>query len=210
MNTNSYTLSAIAAMIGPDAQLIGQVDDVALLEYEFDTRQIHDPAVTLFIAIKGDNRDGHAFLQQAFDKGVRHFLLSEAAMLPPGASGILVPDTVAALQAFAKSHRDRFSCTVIAITGSNGKTTVKEWLVTLLGDHFSVVKSPQSYNSQIGVPLSLLGIQVHHEIAVIEAGISRRGEMAKLERIIRPDIGILTHFGDAHAEGFANSSEKLH
>jgi Alr-MurF fusion protein len=210
MSGFKYTLAQIAEMIGPDAQIIGQATDVALAEVEFDTRLIHDAATTLFMAIKGENRDGHRFLQQAFEKGVCHFLLSEADRLPTGACGILVPDTVVALQAFAKSHRDRFPrCRVVAITGSNGKTTVKEWLVTLLSGLFAVYKSPGSYNSQIGVPLSLLGIEADHEIAIIEAGISKKGEMARLERIIRPDIGILTHFGDAHAEGFASPAEKL-
>ncbi len=209
MSGFQYTLAQIADMIGPDALVIGQASNDLLSEVEFDTRQLPEPAVTLFLAIKGDNRDGHLFLHRAFDQGVRHFLLSDAGMLPVGASGILVDDTVAALQAFAGSHRARFNCTVVAITGSNGKTTVKEWLVTLLGDHFAVHKSPGSYNSQIGVPLSLLGIEAHHEVAIIEAGISRKGEMARLERIIRPDIGILTHFGDAHAEGFASPAEKL-
>lgn len=210
MSGFQYTLHKIAEMIGPDAIVIGEATDDLLSEVEFDTRQIHDGAVTLFMAIKGENRDGHGFLQQAFDKGVRNFLLSEATRLPAGARGILVPDTVAALQEFAKSHRDSFPrCRVVAITGSNGKTTVKEWLATLLSGLFSVYKSPGSYNSQIGVPLSLLGIDASHEIAIIEAGISKKGEMAKLERIIRPEVGILTHFGDAHAEGFASPAEKL-
>ncbi len=183
--------------------------DQLLSEVEFDSRQIHDGPATLFVAIKGENRDGHAFLRQGFEKGVRHFLVSDSAKLPEGSAAILVQDTVAALQAFAAAHRRRFDYPVIAITGSNGKTTVKEWLVTLLGDHFQVVKSPQSYNSQIGVALSLLQMNADHNLAIIEAGISQVGEMAKLEQMIRPEMGILTHFGDAHAEGFVHPREKL-
>jgi alanine racemase len=209
MSGFQYTLAEIAQMMGPGTRVVGAATTTLLADVEFDTRQLHEPTATLFMAIKGDNRDGHAFLQQAFDKGVWHFLVSDATRLPAGASAIVTADTVAALQAFAHAHRQRFDCTVVAITGSNGKTTVKEWLVTLLGDDLQVVKSPQSYNSQIGVPLSLLGIQAHHQVAIIEAGISRRGEMAQLAAMIRPDIGILTHFGDAHAEGFASPAQKL-
>ncbi|MEY3441750.1 MAG: hypothetical protein RLZZ519_31 [Bacteroidota bacterium] len=204
-----YTLAEIARMMGDDARVVGAASDQLLSEVEFDTRQIHDGAATLFVAIKGENRDGHAFLRQGFEKGVRHFLVSDLAKLPEGSAAILVQDTVAALQAFAGAHRRQFHYPVIAITGSNGKTTVKEWLVTLLGNHFQVVKSPQSYNSQIGVALSLLQMDAHHNLAVIEAGISQSGEMAKLAQMIRPEMGILTHFGDAHADGFANSQEKL-
>lgn len=204
-----YTLSQIAQMIGPDARVIGAHSAAALAEVEFDTRRIHDGTPLLFLALKGENRDGHQFISQAFSKGVRHFLLSDGSKLPEGCSAIVVADTVAALQAFAAAHRSRFHYPVIAITGSNGKTTVKEWLVTLLGDRFTVVKSPLSYNSQIGVPLSLLQMGDRHTLAIIETGISRQGEMARLERIIQPDIGILTHFGDAHAEGFPSEEEKL-
>jgi Alr-MurF fusion protein len=205
-----YTLAEIAQMMGEDAQLTGGgASDVVLAEVEFDTRQIHDGHVTLFVALQGANRDGHQFLQQAFDKGVRHFLVSDAGRLPPGSSGIVVGDTLAALQAFARAHRDRFDYPVIAITGSNGKTTVKEWLVTLLGDDFAVVKSPLSYNSQLGVALSLLQLDAQHNLAIIEAGISQKGEMERLAWMIQPTMGILTHFGDAHAEGFASPAEKL-
>lgn len=209
MSAFAYTLAEIARMIGPDAALVDADSSAVLDEVEIDTRQVHEGHATLFVAIKGPIRDGHAFIAKAHERGVRHFLVSNAKFLPPDASAILVPDTVAALQAFAAAHRNRFDCPVIAITGSNGKTTVKEWLVTLLGDDFVVVKSPQSYNSQIGVALSLLQMGPQHDLAIIEAGISQRGEMQRLEGMIQPDIGVLTHFGDAHAEGFAHPDEKL-
>lgn len=209
MSGFDYKLEEIASMIGPEARIVGAEYGAPVGFVEFDTRQIHDGASTLFIAITGAFRDGHQFLLQANEKGVRNFLISNAEALPKGCRGILVPDTLKALQSFAKSHRQKFDYPVIAITGSNGKTTVKEWLVTMIGDSFPVAKSPQSYNSQIGVALSLLGMQKTHQLAVIEAGISKEGEMEKLEAMIGPDFGILSHFGDAHSEGFSSPEKKL-
>ena len=209
MSGFSYTLKDIAKMIGPEAKLLGAENSDVLSFVEFDTRQLHDGFATLFVAIKGPFRDGHQFLNEAKQLGVQHYLVSDAAALPEGASGILVPDTIVGLQAFAKSHREKFDYPVVAITGSNGKTTVKEWLVTMVGESLRVVKSPQSYNSQIGVALSLLGMGAQHALAVIEVGISKKGEMARLANMVKPDIGILSHFGDAHAEGFESPEEKL-
>ncbi len=126
----------------------------------------------------------------------------------PDANILIVPDTLAALQRLAAFHRQQFTIPVIGITGSNGKTTVKEWLNQLLEDSFHIVRSPKSYNSQIGVPLSVWQLQPAHQLAIFEAGISRRGEMQRLQPIIRPSIGIFTNIGEAHSEGFDDIAQK--
>ncbi len=127
----------------------------------------------------------------------------------PDANFLLVPDALQALQALAAYHRSRFVIPVIGITGSNGKTIVKEWLNQLLDQQFAIIRSPKSYNSQIGVPLSVWPMNESHELAIFEAGISRTGEMEKLKAIIQPTIGILTNIGEAHSEGFSFSQRKI-
>ena len=127
----------------------------------------------------------------------------------PGAVFIVVEDTLEALQTLVAFHRSKFHCPVIGITGSNGKTIVKEWLNHLLQPFFRIVRSPKSYNSQIGVPLSVWQMNAGAELGIFEAGISTVGEMEKLERIIRPDIGVFTNIGDAHNEGFTSVREKI-
>ena len=125
---------------------------------------------------------------------------------------LLVKNTIAAFQKLAIYHRNRFSknqLTVIGITGSNGKTIVKEWLNQLLEKDFSIVRSPKSFNSQIGVPLSVLNITTSNNLAIFEAGISQPGEMKNLEKIIQPQIGIFTNIGNAHDEGFKNTQQKI-
>lgn len=176
-----------------------------------DSRRLIFPETTLFFALLGPRRDGHDYLQDLYDRGVRSFVLSrppEAGQLAD-ANLILVPDTLQALQDLATYHRSRFDLPVIGITGSNGKTIVKEWLNQLLEDDYRIVRSPKSYNSQIGVPLSIWQIASEHELAILEAGISLPGEMRKLERIIRPDIGLFTNIGEAHSEGFSDREEKI-
>jgi len=141
-------------------------------------------------------------------KGVHADPDTAAADHFPEANIILVPDTLAALQQLTAFHRRQFSLPVIGVTGSNGKTTVKEWLNQLLEDDYQVVRSPKSYNSQIGVPLSVWQLNASHELAIFEAGISRKGEMQRLEQVIRPTIGIFTNIGEAHSEGFSSRAEK--
>jgi len=170
----------------------------------------------LFIALRGPNHDGHKFIETLFVRGVRLFLVDT---LPPGhremagAGFVVVEDTLEALHCLAKWRRDSFSGKVIAVTGSAGKTIVKEWLAGTLSLVKSVIRSPKSYNSQVGVALSLMNLDDNYETAVIEAGISRPGEMDKLARIIRPDTVIITNIGDAHGENFtgrkAIAAEKL-
>jgi alanine racemase len=166
---------------------------------------------TAFFALASSQSDGHQFVEDAYQKGVRGFIVArniEVANLPE-ASIILVDDSLAALQKLAAYHRQQFSIPIIGITGSNGKTIVKEWLYQLLNEDYNIVRSPKSYNSQIGVPLSIWQINQQHTLAVIEAGISQPGEMQHLNNIIKPNVGVLTNIGEAHDSGFSSHKEKL-
>lgn len=175
-----------------------------------DSRKLLFPATSLFFALQGPRRDGHSFVNEVYEKGVRNFIISQTAgiHLPADANIILVKDVLQAMQAIAASHRKQFSFPVIGITGSNGKTIVKEWLNQLLEEKFAIVRSPRSYNSQIGVPLSVWQMNSHHTLGIFEAGISQSGEMDLLEKIIQPSIGIFTNIGEAHSEGFPDLRRK--
>jgi alanine racemase len=188
-----------------------QSHDSVVEELAIDTRKIAKPGHALFIALKTPRRDGHDFIKDAHEKGVRNFLVSkeiDIAMFPD-ANFILVQDTLTALQQLAAARRRQFKIPVIGITGSNGKTIVKEWLFQLLSETYNTVRSPKSYNSQIGVPLSVWLMKPHHQMAIFEAGISQPGEMERLEQIIHPDIGVFTNIGEAHSEGFLNVRQKI-
>ncbi|MEP7277077.1 MAG: bifunctional UDP-N-acetylmuramoyl-tripeptide:D-alanyl-D-alanine ligase/alanine racemase [Bacteroidota bacterium] len=176
-----------------------------------DSRKVLFPASSLFFALQGPRRDGHHFLTEAYDKGVRNFIVSreDDLDLPQDANSILVNDTLQALQQLAAYHRKQFAFPVIGITGSNGKTIVKEWLNQLLEDRYTIVRSPKSYNSQTGVPLSVWQMNNQYTLGLFEAGISQTGEMDKLEKIIQPTIGIFTNIGEAHSEGFLNLRQKV-
>jgi len=202
-----YTISDIAGIIQAETRL-EQVTSITHLL--LDSRKIIAPAHSLFFALEGFRRDGHDFISSLYQSGVRHFVISKAVNQSdyPGAVFLQVKDTLAALQTLAAFHRNRFSIPVIGITGSNGKTIVKEWLFQLLHPEYHIVRSPKSYNSQIGVPLSIWQMSPQHTLAIFEAGISRKGEMEKLERMIRPTIGLFTNIGEAHSEGFASQEEK--
>src|SRR5688572_13318654 len=177
-----------------------------------DSRKVSSPAHSLFFAIKGSRRDGHQFINDVYRKGVQNFVVSTIpnTELFPEAEFLQVPDTLVALQQLTAWHRSHFDLEVIGITGSNGKTVVKEWLYQLLQSDYHIVRSPKSYNSQIGVPLSVWNINKDHTLGIFEAGISLPGVMEKLEQIIRPSIGILTNIGEAHSDGFESKEEKLH
>jgi alanine racemase len=177
-----------------------------------DSRKIVYPETSLFIAIKGERNDGHAYLKEVYEHGVRNFLVQHftAETLSADVNIIQVPDALLAMQTLAAHHRKRFTYPVVGITGSNGKTIVKEWLCQLLKDDVNIVRNPKSYNSQVGVPLSVWQMQAAHQLGVFEAGISQKGEMSRLENIIKPDIGIFTYLGAAHDEGFHSRKEKLH
>ncbi len=176
----------------------------------YDTRKIASSEGQVFFAIKGEFRDGNDFLNDAYRKGIRIFVISEIPNKPhKNAAYILVTNTLASLQNLAAQHRKKFNYPVIAITGSNGKTTVKEWLYHLLSDEMRIIRSPKSYNSQLGVALSLLEMHDKADLAIIEAGISKAGEMNALQKMIQPDFGIFTSFGSAHEEGFSSKEEYL-
>jgi alanine racemase len=176
-----------------------------------DSRKLIFPAQCIFFAIKGRLTDGHHFIATLYQQGVRHFVLSETPVLEeyPDASFIVTPNVVQILQKYAIYHRTQFELPLIAITGSNGKTILKEWLSQLLEQDYSLVKSPKSYNSQIGVPLSVLAINTQHNLGIFEAGISQVDEMQQLQSILKPSIGIFTNIGKAHASGFSNLEEKI-
>lgn len=205
----TLSLSNIQALAG--GELIGEplAETAANHFLTYDSRKLHDGERSIFVALRGPLRDGHAFIEDAFRKGVRLFILERADALPDGASGLLVKDSLAALQGLAKAHRKEFQFPVLGITGSNGKTIVKEWLAELLGGMLKVQRSPGSYNSQLGVSLALLEMSRQADLGLVEVGISLVGEMARMQDMVAPDLGLFTHFGDAHAEGFADKSEKL-
>jgi len=203
----SYKITNIAKILHAPAIS----SEAEITELCTDSRKITYPDQSLFFALISERRDGHDFIAEAYQTGVRAFVVSKSVdtSIFPEAAFIQVPDTLDALQQLAAHHRAQFNIPVIGITGSNGKTIVKEWLYQLLGRDYSIVRSPRSYNSQIGVPLSVWKMNAAHNLAIFEAGISKPGEMERLAAIIRPTIGILTTMGPAHDEGFLSREEKL-
>lgn len=203
----AYKLSHIASVIAADATIS---DDISIENLLTDSRRTSSPGNSLFFALKGPRRDGHQFIGELYKRGVRSFVVSTPVSQKefPGANFLLISNTLDALQQLAAYHRRRFNIPVIGITGSNGKTIVKEWLYQLLHEDYNIVRSPKSYNSQIGVPLSVWQMNEKHTLAIFEAGISKPGEMEKLEKIIQPTIGVLTNIGEAHSEGFTSISQK--
>jgi alanine racemase len=201
-------LSHIARILEADPMIS---NDATIEHLLLDSRKINFPATSLFFALKGPRRDGHQFIPDLYKKGVRNFICSEKINLSlyPDANFLQVDDGLQSLQQLAAYHRGQFNIPVIGITGSNGKTIVKEWLYQLLHEDHNIVRSPKSYNSQIGVPLSIWQMNEQHELGIFEAGISEQGEMLRLEKMIRPTIGILTNIGEAHSEGFNDTEHKF-
>jgi Alr-MurF fusion protein len=175
-----------------------------------DTRKKQHSAHEMFIALKGEKSDGHHFIGKAIDSGIQIFLLEVLPeKIDPKYAYIKTENSLKALQKLAAYHRAQFNISVIGITGSNGKTIIKEWLYQLLSKTLNVCASPNSFNSQIGVALSVLQLNSMHEIAMFEAGISQQHEMLNLHQMIKPNIGILSNIGSAHDEGFENWQQKL-
>ncbi|WP_200975008.1 bifunctional UDP-N-acetylmuramoyl-tripeptide:D-alanyl-D-alanine ligase/alanine racemase [Echinicola sp. 20G] len=176
-----------------------------------DSRKIIKGETTLFVALKGFKVDGHSYLEEAYQLGVNNFIIEREVshFTFSNANIVQVSNALDALQSLAAWNRSNFSGPVIGITGSNGKTIVKEWIGQLLSVKFDIAKSPKSYNSQTGVPLSIFGIENHHQAAILEAGISKPGEMERLEQMIKPNVGLFTNIGTAHAEGFESQEQKL-
>lgn len=203
-----WTLEKLGSLL--HGNIFGQ-KALPLTGLSVDSRTLTASRETLFVALTGEQHDGHNYIADLYQRGIRAFLVSR---LPdceafPEAGFCQVPDTRVALQQLASARRKQFKGEVLAITGSNGKTIVKEWIHQCLGDSIRMYRSPKSYNSQVGVPLSVWGMDAAHELAVIEAGISLPGEMQKLQQVIRPDTGIFTHFGTAHQEHFISEEAKL-
>ena len=208
--SSGYTATEVCRLVS--GRMHGRSQGLSsIVQILFDSRKLTMPEGALFFALKGPRRDGHERIPELYSRGVRHFVVGRNPPVAdcPDACFILVDHTLEALQALAGAHRTRFGMPVVGITGSNGKTVVKEWLFHLLSPSMRVVRSPKSFNSQIGVPLSLWQIGPTDELALIEAGISLPGEMDRLERIIRPTFGVFTNLGDAHDEGFADRRQKL-
>ncbi len=187
------------------------VPDSNVTELVYDSRKVITPSQSLFFAIKTKNDDGHNYIESLIQKGVNNFIISDDYQRFDDykANFYQVEDAITAIQKLATFHRLNFNFPVIGITGSNGKTIVKEWLYQTLSDDFSIVKTPNSFNSQIGVPLSVWQMNEQHNLGVFEAGISEVNEMEKLSNVIKPDIGIFCNIGDAHAAHFSNLHQKL-
>ncbi|RYF18756.1 MAG: bifunctional UDP-N-acetylmuramoyl-tripeptide:D-alanyl-D-alanine ligase/alanine racemase [Flavobacteriales bacterium] len=203
-----YTIQKITRIINGTGFLSNK--EAVIRNLEIDSRTLSDIPHALFFAINAQ-RNGHQFITNAYEHGIRNFVVSEDIdqQKYPEANFIKVNNVLAALQQLAAYHRKNHELEVIGITGSNGKTIVKEWLYQLLSADFNVVRSPKSYNSQIGVPLSVWQINENHNLGIFEAGISNINEMQSVAAIIQPTIGILTNIREAHDEGFANKAEKL-
>lgn len=178
-----------------------------------DSRKLLYPSSSLFFSLPGLRRQGGSFVNDLYNRGVRNFIVDASFNVKPGdvegANIIAVQNVLQALQQLTAHHRAQFGFPVIGITGSNGKTIVKEWLYQLLQSDFNIVRSPKSYNSQIGVPLSVWQMNPSHTLGIFEAGISMMGEMEKLEKVLLPSIGIFTNIGDAHSEGFESTAVKI-
>ncbi|KAF2507734.1 bifunctional UDP-N-acetylmuramoyl-tripeptide:D-alanyl-D-alanine ligase/alanine racemase [Flavobacterium zhairuonense] len=193
-----------------DAEWIGSNSDVFIDHISIDSRSLQNGSKTLFIALSGINNDAHLYIEELIEKGVQNFAVQYVPENVKGkANFLVVKNTLSALQQFASYYRDLFDFPIIGLTGSNGKTIVKEWLNFLLSPDYNIIRSPKSYNSQVGVPLSVIAINEKHNLGIFEAGISTVNEMEKLEKIIKPNIGVLTSIGSAHDEGFEDLEQKI-
>lgn len=205
----NYTVEQIAEIA--KGKIIQQNSNAFIGHLLLDSRKVLFPTNTIFFALNSDYRKGAEFIKNLYEKDVSNFVTDNPALdlsLFPSATFILVEDVLSALQLLAIHHRNTFTIPVLGLTGSNGKTIVKEWLYQLLQPDFTIARSPKSYNSQVGVPLSILHTDDQSTLAIFEAGISRAGEMEKLEKMIVPSIGVITNVGEAHSEGFRDRAQK--
>jgi Alr-MurF fusion protein len=207
----SFTPSLLEKITGGAG--LGKDPGQAIAQISIDSRQVLHPQQNLFVALKGAKADGISFVPELLNLGVSYFLVDDQTSIPSSwldrGYFIQVKDTRIALQSLATYQRVQFTKPVVGITGSNGKTIVKEWLGQVLSQQFAVAKSPKSYNSQVGVPLSIFGIQSYHQVALLEAGVSKTGDMDTLAKMIQPGLGIFTNIGSAHEEGFPDIKEKI-
>lgn len=205
-----YSVSEIAQAIHAEWVSKATEQESSIRHLVIDSRKLADTASSIFFALKSNRNDGHRYLAQVLEAGVKTVVVEHTDALPAhcDANVLVVKNSLEALQLLAAHHRGRFRLPVIGITGSNGKTIVKEWLNVLLADDFVIARSPRSYNSQIGVPLSVWGIEPIHTLGIFEAGISMPNEMNALQHIIQPQIGIITNLRDAHSEDFSSPEAK--
>ncbi len=210
MSHINYDIKKVASIVNGEL-LCYDNEHVIISQLITDSRKVVNQEISLFFAIQGDRRDGHEFISDLIQAGVHNFVISKREFIPSNANAnfIVVAEPLVAMQQLAQSHREQFHIPVIGITGSNGKTIIKEWLYQLLREDHHIVRSPKSYNSQIGVPLSVWQIQQEDNMGLFEAGISLPGEMQNLERMIQPTIGIFTNIGQAHDENFASQKDKI-
>ncbi len=203
MNISEIASACNGRLVGPSSLEIKNI--------VIDSRRPFSSADSLYVAIVGARHDGHQYIADLYSRGLRAFVVGKSFDVAPftQASFIVVDNTLTAFQDIALHHRSTSACRVVAITGSNGKTTVKEWLAQLVAGDMVTARSPRSYNSQTGVPLSLLTIEDDTQLAIIEAGISQCGEMEHLSRIVKPNDVIITNIGEAHQENFSSIDEKI-
>ncbi|HBF20764.1 MAG TPA: bifunctional UDP-N-acetylmuramoyl-tripeptide:D-alanyl-D-alanine ligase/alanine racemase, partial [Cryomorphaceae bacterium] len=203
-----YQASDIVRLLNADSLV--PFPEKVISNYLFDSRRLRSVEHTLFIAIRGRQHNGHDYIVDLYEKGIRNFLVEEVPEKLKGSANFwLVEDSLQAFQTLARHTREQSKATLIAITGSNGKTIVKEWLFRLLPRTLNTAKTPKSYNSQLGVPLSVLQLNGLEDYAIFEAGISKPGEMQRLQDILQPDWGIFTNIGSAHQENFESLEQKI-
>ncbi|MCB2219680.1 MAG: bifunctional UDP-N-acetylmuramoyl-tripeptide:D-alanyl-D-alanine ligase/alanine racemase [Bacteroidetes bacterium] len=207
MQTFPYNIQAITEIIGGEL-ICSDFEDPVVTDILIDSRRLISPENCLFIALVTKKNDGHRFIEELYGKGVRNFIISNPEYKPEKSNCILVTNTLQALQKLAANHRKGFNIPVIGITGSNGKTIVKEWLFQLFSPEYTITRSPKSYNSQVGVPLSVWQLKEESQMGIFEAGISEPDEMDKLQAIINPSVGIFTNIGQAHGENFITLTQK--
>ena len=209
---SNYAIKKIIEIVN-GTYLLKSNEEAMVAHLVFDTRKIIYAETSLFFALVTNKNNGHKYLKEAYQAGIRNFIVSEplpANTTFANANIIQVNNTQKALQQFSSYHRNLFNIPVLAITGSNGKTIVKEWIFELLKKQVNICKNPKSYNSQVGVPLSIWQLNSQHELGIFEAGISEKNEMQNLAQMIQPSFGLLNYFGNAHSEGFKSDTEKLH
>lgn len=205
-----YSIDQLSKMANAELQTGSTLcNSISYLLY--DSRKLSHPPETLFIALKSSRNDGHKYISSLYANGVRNFLVETIPndIKLEEANFLIVKNTLKALQEIAAKHRSSFQFPIVGITGSNGKTIVKEWLYSLLQPDFNIARSPKSFNSQLGTALSLWNLGQDHNLGIIEAGISQPGEMQHLQRLIQPTSGIFTNIGSAHAENFTSQVEKI-
>lgn len=205
-----YTIEQINSIVHGKGML--STPDSRITRLLIDSRSLSFPEETLFFAIKTRHGDGHRYISELYQRGVRDFVVTQADCVKElnDANFIVVKDCVAALQALAAHHRSRFDMPVVGVTGSDGKTIVKEWLYHIVTDNYNVTRSPRSYNSQVGVPLSVWQLRQESTLGIFEAGISQPREMERLQQIIKPTIGIITNISSAHQENFSTIEDKCY